>query len=249
MTLMSYIDPESLYIVATKPLMNEKVSSYAQSHFSSNNQSYSGLPQQMVINNDHSTTVLFEESEKEIVTNANTGQVVSAKTFLGNIGISELSEKGMEQDGYAITKVQQANGLIDPLYISHKSKGHWSYRGGIGNPMIVNNNAFMSFDYVNANANRYILFNDYTENFHKGEDAKRKKVVVAISEANTVCYKLNNGKMDKYFLFGAPKEDNESKFCYIESSHFMKDNNTYATLMMDRKGRKKQAQIAWVTFK
>ncbi|MCD6062527.1 MAG: hypothetical protein K0R82_438 [Flavipsychrobacter sp.] len=246
MTLMSFIDPESLYIVTTKPLMNEKVTSYARGHFSTDDY-YSGLPQQMVINNDHSTTVLFEESQKEITKNANTGQIVSARTFLGNIGISELDNKGSEQDGYAINKVQQANGIIDPLYVSHKSKGHWSYRGG-GNPMVLNNNAFMSFDYVNANTNKYVVFNDYTENFHKGEDAKRKKVVVAISDANTVCYKLNNGKIDKYFLFGAPKEDNEAKFCYIESSHFMKDNNTYATLMMDRKGRKKQAQIAWVKF-
>lgn len=245
LTLMNYIDPESLFIVSTKPLLAAKVSSYCEQNFNYD-RGYSGMPQQMVINNDNSTTVLMEEMTKQITVNS-AGQVISARTTLGGIGFSELDMKGNEQEGYAFIKSQMANGLMEPLYLSAKSKGLWSYkRGGV---MIGDNNAFLSFDYINTDKNRYILFNDYPKNFNNDQSIKHKSVVVAISKANTVCYKLKDGKREKYYLFGKPvDEDEESKFCYVESSHFDKKTSTYATLLMERHGKDKQAKIAWVKF-
>ena len=105
----------------------------------------------------------------------------------------------------------------------------------------------MSYDYVNTDKGKYIVFNDYPENFEQ-ENPKKRKNVMAISGASTVCYKLNNGKLDKYYLFGKPADDDQAKFCYIESSDFSHETNTYATLLMVRDGRKKQAKIAWVKF-
>jgi hypothetical protein len=243
LTLMHYIDPESLYIVSTKPVMSDKVVEYAKRFHGK--KPYAGLPQQMVINKDNSTTILQEETYKEIVTQ--NGKVVSVKTFLGSVGISQLDTKGNETDGYAVNKVQMAMGDIDPLYISHKSKGHWFYRRG--GPLVFDNNAFMSFDYLNTDKNSYIIFNDYLSNYHQDEDERKKKVVTTINNASTICYRLNNGKIERSFLFGAPKEDNECKHTYIESSHYQKDDNTYAALIIDRDGKKKEAKIAWVKFK
>jgi hypothetical protein len=243
LTLIHYIDPESLYIVSTKPVASEKVVTYAKRFHGK--KPYAGLPQQMVVNKDNSTTILQEETYKEIVTQ--NGKVVSVKTFLGSIGISELDTKGTEKEGYAINKVQMAMGDIDPLYISQKSKGHWFYRKG--GALVFDNNAFMSFDYVNTDKNRYILFNDYLHNYHQDEDERKKKVVTTINTASMICYKLSDGKIERSFLFGAPKEDDECKHAYIESSHYLKENSTYATLIIDRSGRKKDAKIAWVKFK
>ncbi|MBN9481950.1 MAG: hypothetical protein BGO70_15370 [Bacteroidetes bacterium 43-93] len=243
--LMQNIDPETLTIISSKPLTVDKADAYAKNHLK-NAKGFWGLPQQMVINSDNSTTILMEEMSQEEIRGSRGG--TSYRTYLNNIGVTELDTKGTETDGYAINKVQMANGIIDPLYISKKSKGLWSFRGGMAQGWsmgIVTNNAFLSYDYLNANNKKYIIFNDYPENFEK-EDTRKYKTVVAISDASTVCYELNNGKIDKFYLFGKPNDDDEANFCYIESSHFLKETNTYATLMVEKRGRKKNAKIAWV---
>lgn len=244
-TLISYIDPESLFIISTKPVMNEKTSEYVVNKLGG--ESYNGLPQQMIINPDNSTTVLSEEMQSEVVTR--NGMSYTSRTYLGNIGMTVLDTKGNETGGMSVNKRQQADGAVDPLYIAAKSKGLWSYRGGIGLMRInLENNAFMSFDYLPTPSGQYILFNDYNENYEKADNSPKRKTVAAISEANTIYYKMDNGKITKGYLFGKPANDDISKFCYIESSNYQPANSTYATLLVQRDGRKKVARIAWVSF-
>ena len=69
-----------------------------------------------------------------------------------------------------------------------------------------------------------------------------------MSSTNTMCYRLNDPKMDKFYLFGEPGDHNNSTFCYIESSDYNTDLNTYATMIVERDGRDKVAKIAWVKF-
>lgn len=72
--------------------------------------------------------------------------------------------------------------------------------------------------------------------------------VIKASDMNSVYYKLKNGFFEKQFLFGAPKGDDDLKFANITSAHFQDATNTYATLIIDRDGKKKVAKIAWVKF-
>lgn len=243
-TRMTFVNPHNLMIVDTKPVAGEMVANDLHQQFE-HTSAFHGLPQQMVINRDHSTTILMEEMQSQIVYDGK-GNVISAQTFLGNIGVSELNEKGNESDGHVILKVQSCQGIFDPLYLNEKSKGKWSYRGG---GYTFNNNAFLSFDYLNTDNNKYILFNDYPSNYAREQDGqRRRKTVTTISGANTMCYKIQNGKLSRFYVFGTPQDDDQTKFCYVESSDFSQETNTYATLMMEKNGRDKQAKIAWVTF-
>jgi hypothetical protein len=235
LSLMSYIDPESLMIIASKPLLGKKVDEDLHRQVDKLTQ-FNGLPQQMVLNRDHSTTVLLEEMSKQ-----------ETITMLGSIGISELSDRGVEEDGHVIIKSQVCNGLFDPLYLARKKKGLWSYRKG-GNFANINNNAFLSFDYVSTEKGRYILFNDLPENIEKEEGQRKRKPVKFVSETNTVCYRMKSGTPEKFYLFGQPSSGRDSRFCYVESSHFLPERNTYATLLMRRDSGKKEAVIAWVHF-
>jgi hypothetical protein len=251
--LMNTIEPEDLTITS-KALGTDMADAYAKNSLKLSN-GFFGLPQHMVINPDNSTTVLMEEMVHiEIRRSGNMSFVPSAttsyRTELNAIGIIEYDAAGNEKNGMAINKMQQANGRIDPLYISQKGNGYWALRGGYGQSIAiggVNNNAFMSYDYVNTGSNAYVLYNDYPENFDKPV-GKKLKEVMAISEANTVACNIAGGKMEKFYLFGQPKDDDHSKFCYIESSNFQQSSNTYATLVVDRDGRKKMAKVAWVKF-
>ena len=243
LALMSYIDPETLMVIASKPLQAKKVSEDLHRQIEQRH-TFSGLPQQMVLNRDNTTTVLMEEMFREVRRNSS-GAVISTSTTLGSIGISELNDRGIEEDGHVIIKAQVCSGLFEPLYLARKKKGQWSYRKSKG---ILNNNAFLSFDYVNTEHARYILFNDYPGNFDKDEGERKRKPVRYISDASTVCYRLKSGTPEKYYLFGPPSDKHESRFCYVEASHFLPEQGTYATLLMQRSSGKKEAVIAWVHF-
>lgn len=245
-TMLSFIDPETLQIIGAKIITNEMADAYAKNTLGIE-KGFFGLPQNMYINPDNSTTVL---SEQMVTTQMISNNMVSYRTELGHAAVSDFDERGTEKNGITIPKDQMANGLIEPLYMHHKTKGFWSLRGpnstGAGFSMI-NNNAFLSYDYVATPNGRYVLYNDYPENLEK-KNLNKLKQVVYISDANTMAYKINNGKAERFYLFGQPENENDSKFCYIESSHFLKDNNTYATLLVDKKGKKKLSKVAWLKF-
>ncbi|HXS37924.1 MAG TPA: hypothetical protein VN721_14570 [Flavipsychrobacter sp.] len=242
--LITDIDPMTLSVTSSQPLAGEKVSEYMKANLDQDD-GFNGIPQTMVINKDNTTTILSEESETKTIVDSRTGTIMSEKTLLSNIGISELDANEKELYGYGILKSQQANGYIPNLYLSEKDNGYWYYQRTPA--MQLNNNPFLSFDYVNTNSNRYIIFNDYPDNFDKDEKKKRK-TVTTISDANTIYYVLNNGQMTKHYLFGEPESDRKSKFSYIASSDYLQNTNTYATIIVERDGRDKQARIAWVKF-
>ncbi len=105
----------------------------------------------------------------------------------------------------------------------------------------------MSFDYVNTDKARYILFNDAPKNIEKDATDKRT-AVQAVSNTHTMCYKLDNGKVTRSYLFGEPKDDNTNSFSYIEASNYQKETKTYATIVVERVKRDKETRIVWVKF-
>lgn len=265
LSLMTYIDPETLKAVAVKPLEGKMVSADLIKN-AGKEEAYSGVPQDMIINNDNTTTVLMEEMRLEQVYSNNMSQIgkgkvntgtmlVSEKTILDNIGVEELDQKGEELHGYGITKSQVASGYIPNLYLAQKGKGYWSYGNApIGHVVHGgfsfaggNTNAFMSFDYVNTDKARYILFNDAPKNIEKDATDKRT-AVQAVSNTHTMCYKLDNGKVTRSYLFGEPKDDNTNSFSYIEASNYQKETKTYATIVVERVKRDKETRIVWVKF-
>jgi hypothetical protein len=242
-TIITYIDPETLMVTANKLITGQKASQYLTAH-SDYKKGFRGLAQNMIVNKDNTLTVAMEEMavvEHRMGSGASAGY--SIETVLGNIGVCQLDTKGDEIDGYAIPKYQSGQGELQPLYQYHKAQGMWRpslARSG------YHENMFMSYDYVSTHNNKYVIFNDLPANDDKDEDRGRKKVV-GVSKTNTICYKIKNGDIEKNYLFGDLK-DEDNRFCYIESSNFSKVTDTYATVIVERDGRKKQSRIAWVTL-
>jgi len=250
--LLSYIDPETLNILNTQPLTGSKIEAYGQLNIDKEYE-FDGVPQNMVLNKDNTTTILMEDVANVKKSHGHTGLPGSSHlanmtytTELGPIGISELSDSGTEKNGYSISKLQQAQGTLPILYMSGRNKGLFSYPQSFSHKS--NDNEFLSYDYINAPNGRYVIFNDLPRNSDKEEDDDSRKMVTSVSSTNTMCYKLNDPKMDKFYLFGEPDGKKASTFCYIESSDYNKDINTYATMIVERDGRSKSAKIAWITF-
>ncbi len=241
LSFMSYIDPESMGLKSVKLLSGEKTNEYVHNVLQLD-KNYQGMPQNMIVNKDNSTTVLSEEMIQQTTVNQY-GAVISASTVLGGIGISELNEDGTERSGYVLMKNQLAGGIINPLYMSSRKKGKWMSLIGYSDY-----NSYISYDYIGTDNNRYIIFNDNTKNFGKDEDDRRRALVNNPNKLNTVCYQLKGNEVNKFYLFGATEEKDQSNTCYIDASDYMPANNTYATLLIERDGHERQVRMAWITF-
>lgn len=234
--LISAIDPETLSILYSKPVLAQKASEYKKLHYNGK-KDYQGMPMDFVVHKDNSASLLLEE----ITTVSNSrGSLMS---YMGDIGILDLDERGIEQEGYVIQKEQQTRIGIAPLSMHDKihNKVVLERMPGIG----YANPGFYSYDYISTEAGRYVIFNDLRENFERDERSN-PRTLGAISGANTVCYKLSNGKSEKFYLFGAPRSKEEARFAFISSSSSL--DNSYATLMIEKTGKNKMARIAWVSF-
>jgi len=241
-SFLSYIDPDNVSLKRVSPVSGSKLSDYAHNVLGFK-QSYVGLPQQMVINKDNSTTILSEDLTQEIITD-DKGNIISTATYLGAIGINEINPDGSEKNGEVIMKVQKALGLINPLYISSRCKGRWRYTSNG-----ADYNSYLSYDFISTEKGRYILFNDNPKNFDKEEDERRRKVVVNINKINTICYSLDGDKVNKFYIFGDPEKTEKRSSCHIEASDYRKATNTYSTILVEREGRDKETKIVWVKFK
>lgn len=238
--LMTYIDPQSLQVVKANPLTEEYAAMRVKETFKEK-KPFSGMPQYMHVNKDNTTSVIVEEITK--LQQVSYGQTRTVNTYLGHIGITEFDMGGKETIGYAAKKAQKAAGDISVFSLTDRVKGKWSFVPPAS--LIGTNTMFFSFNYVNTANGKYLIFNDFPENFDK-DGAQKVNEVDAASNMHTVYYELDNGFFKKHFLFGKPGKD-ELKFANIHSADVKDD--TYAVLMVERNGRKKQAHIAWVKFK
>ena len=71
----------------------------------------------------------------------------------------------------------------------------------------------------------------------------------AVSQSNTVCYRMTDGSLSKFYLFGNPNDDFDNRFADISSGDYSETTGNYAVMMVERTGRKKAARIAWVHLK
>ncbi len=239
--LYSIINPGTLDLVSVKPVIGQKITEYGARNFDADYQ-FNGLPENMILNNDNTTTLLFEE--KHSVTSG--GSSSHTSYYLGPVGIARMSNDGTEIKGYAINKSQSPKHNFPMFFMAQRAKGIFEFPHGVHLDGI--NDGFLSYDYVNAPHGHYVLFNDVARNFDKDEDESKRTTIKGVSATNTICFKLNDDKIDKWYLFGEPDDKHDAIFSYIESSHYNKETNCYATLIVERSGRDKECKIAWITF-
>jgi hypothetical protein len=140
------------------------------------------------------------------------------ETYLSAAGIAELSGEGVELQGYALNKQQ----LLD------------------GTP-------YVSYNYVNTSKGRYVFYNDLPGNIEKNADETSPETAKPGGRLSTICVKLNDNSVEKSLLFDASDSD-ELTYSLIGPSDYNSDSETYVTLIMEGKGKKSHARIAWVTF-
>lgn len=236
--LLTVIDPQSMSVLYNKQITGRTLSQYKVSAFN-DKKGFSGLPQDMVIRDDNSATIVFEEQSAYY----SNGSLKAS--FIQDMGIIHFDDKGNETDGFVVQKDQKCKSVVPALSMHDRRRNYVGFEriAGFG----YAKGGFYSYDYVVTPKHSYIIFNDHPDNFQR-EERKKRQNVVAISETNTICYEETNGKMKKFHLFGTPADNHETKFSFISAANYQAETHTYATLMIEKTRKKKEAKLAWVTL-
>lgn len=240
-TYLNYLDAGTLAFKSSHVLTTEKITSFAQQKMKYTT-AYTGQPQALITHEDGSSTVLLESMDQFASSGSNAWNKMH--TNMNDIGVSNIDAGGREQSGYALVKMQVANGTYEPLYFHRKKKGQWFFRNRI---QILNTTPYLSYEYLPTPKATYIIFNDYLAYLDQGGTYQDKKPLKYLTEANTVCYRCTDAGQERLFLFGTP-ETFKGYYCMLGASDYDERRYTYATIMITRKGEERKACIAWVKF-
>ncbi len=238
---LNYLDAGTLAFKSKQLLANAKVSAFAQQKMKYT-AAYAGQPQELITHADGSSTVLLESMDQFASGGSNSWNKMH--TNMNDIGVSHIDAGGHEQAGYALVKMQVANGTYEPLYFHRKKKGQWFFRNRI---QVLNTTPYLSYEYLPTPKATYIIFNDYLAYLDQGGTYQDRKPMKYLTEANTVCYRCTDANQERLFLFGTP-ETFKGYYCMLGASDYDDKKYTYATIMITRKGEEKKACIAWVKF-
>lgn len=245
MSYLSFIDPESLELKTVKPVGNEKINEYGINVLKTD-LNFKGIPQKLAVNADNTLTVLKESVTVVSVISGRTGATIEQHAALGNIGIDHLSAEGTPIHGYAMMKNQQYGEIVGSLYMKNREKGVWEVP--TGGAKYLNDDPFMSYEYIHGDKADYVIFNDHPKNDGKEEKTKKRKYADDADYMNTICYTLRGGVATRSYLFGEPQGRRNTRACYIDGSYYDKATHTYVTVVSTQHGSRYKSQIAWIHF-
>lgn len=198
---------------------------------------FEATPQNLFIHNDGTFTVVMEEVELQTVTYS--GGTSRVNTILGNIGINHYTHEGALMNSYFVPKkhylpIVQMSAMYHAAFEGEGQALTWA-------------DQYKSFSFVNGSAGQYILLNDVEENIAKLKKGKQTQIG-GVTECDTWCYRLQ-GKdvlLPREPLFGSVEKGNDHNLAVNLSADYMPALNSYVTLKLEIRGRRKKVKLVWM---
>lgn len=216
--------------------LNEQLNNAFKERFNKKDD-YSGLPQNLFINDDGSFTIVYEE----MLLQSQSGQYGGrSDTKLGKLVIATYDKKGVLTSNYLVPKAHWAIfNRVAPLYHSRKeAMAQMLYRG----------NQYKSFCYLNGKNKNYILFNDTERNNEVSKDGFVE--IQGVSDCDAFLYPLVNNEIfpKREYAFGVPPAGSkEHNLALVTVSAYDKKSNIYVTLKLDKETRtSKDIKLVWL---
>ncbi len=204
---------------------------------------YQGLFQNMYVNMDGSTTLIFEGYD--ILNSQTIGQNShsTSDTYLSDIIVINITKDGLSQNSVLIPKQHR----IEKSAIS--GGGNYStnqyMRTTTFSPFAAGNQ-FKYFTYIPGKTKNYILFNDIMDNEEKVRQGKRTIIQgIGGSDAFSFITNENETMPTRNYLLGAPPE-REHQVALLGISDYEATTNTYVTLKLELDGRDKKVRLVWL---
>ncbi len=186
--------------------------------------SYSGMPQNLVIHNDGSFSIIAEEHEQIKVNDT------LSKTMMRNLTVVEYNMNAEYVNSYFIPMDQQiSNAILPSFYQSYSS---------IVAQQLNNESKLRSPVYINDGHNSFVLFNDADQN---NQSAKMK-------ELDAVFYKIGSKELTpaRNAIYGKPVEKKDHNQIMFTVSDYDKANNIFVTLKFENEGAHPGVKLVWL---
>jgi hypothetical protein len=198
---------------------------------------FDGLPQNLFINDDGSTTIVYEEMVVSTYTSSQFGSTTS--TGLGRVAVVNYSKTGEPVNEFLARKSQilYSTGL-GPFYLSQREgTAQWLFSG----------NQYKSFAYINGKDKSYLLFND-TERNNDSQEGGKLVTVNGVSGSDGFYYPLAGSAMvpKRDYIFGQPEKKRDHNLALFSISDYDRNNNVYAVLKLENESGKKGVKLVWL---
>ncbi|HTJ51285.1 MAG TPA: hypothetical protein VL443_17615 [Cyclobacteriaceae bacterium] len=192
---------------------------------------YHGVPLDLYVNEDGTYTLVFEE-----ITTIYSQHV--SITSLGTTGVTIMDKDAREIQSYIIPKLHSRTMHYGPMYMSERfDKPKGLYMG----------DQYKSFAYVNSSGKKYIFLNDLAENLEHLKSGKLA-TVSTVSDTDAFSFTLNDGKVDRQFMFGQPEKKCHAIGMFSVSDYDQR-SGTYVTLKLDNCKDVKKIRMIWTNLK
>jgi hypothetical protein len=200
-------------------------------------EAFTGMPQQLFIENDGGFSVVYEELARSVVTPLNGSTYIYC--YLDNAAIATFDVTGRELSSSLIPKSQVMRYFeVSSFYLTDRMSLPQK---------LVKGDQYKSFLYLDGKDKKYVILNDVEENeanIKKG----RLTTIRALGECDGFYYSLD-GTSDlpaRNFLFGKPAADTHNMAIFTVSD-YDRENNLFVTMKIEKKGKHKSGRVIWIT--
>lgn len=234
--VLAVVDPVTITVEKTKTLeMSDDVLEKSVETFGKKS-AFTGLPQNLFINQDGRITVVSQELTESIFSDQHSSHV---NTQLGNIAVVNYSPEMGTLNSYFIPQKQDIPyASVPPFYLS-KFEGTATKLGqGV---------QFKSFQYINGNSKSYIFLNDVEKNDQKIEKGKITGIGW-VSDCDGFYFPLQDKEVmpHRNFVFTPTNAKNDHNLGVFPLSEYDAANNLFVTLKLERQGRNKNVKLVWL---
>ena len=228
------VNPSGLDVAGVRELSNEKIVDYARIALS-REVDFTGLPQWLVLN-EKGEPIIIKQSMALIYTSTAKGATYVSGSSLNDIGISELASDGTVKQSYFIPHHGMASSSVEVMDIKDMNNGTWS-----------GSDRHYSFRYVLGKKNSYIVHLAYKKNVYNPDNVRWHKKDHKYYNTNVAYAAMRSGHVTEGLLFGVPGRKKDQILCLLDAAD-QNDDGLFATVITEKKGKRKESKIAWVNF-
>jgi hypothetical protein len=196
-------------------------------------QEFTGMPQNIYINDDGSFAIAYEE----IIINV--GKYNTYTSYLGNLAIANYSIIGSETGSYFIPKSHTLQNVYVGSFYKSETEGKTSaFRFG---------NQYKKFAYLDGAKKTYLLFNDIERN---AESVKKGKItsILGVGECDGYYFDISGDDVmpERKYVFGKPEEKKMHNLAIFGMSDYNREQDIFVTLKLENDRGDKGVKLVWL---
>jgi hypothetical protein len=198
-------------------------------------ETFTGMPQDLVINDDGSFSIIYEE----LINEEHTPLDATPYTYymLDNVAITSFDVNGKALSTSFIPKKQYLKNTSYPSFYIAQRK--------LTAQQLIMADQYRSFAYLHAKGKLYIFLNDTEQNTHpeKGEIVPLR----TLTTGQAFTYVTGSAVPERNFFFGKLRKDETHALAVFNLSDYNSVTNTYVTLKLEVSRKDKKSRLVWLT--